>query len=77
MAASLERTTIQLFRDCLRTASHIGGDSPKGLALKQAVRDGFRKHLAVRDPAEVERLRGDAVRALSNYLVMKSLNRKK
>ena len=26
--------------------------------------------------AEIERLRGDATRALSNYLVMKSLNRK-
>ena len=40
------------------------------------VREGFRKHKDVTDAAEIERLRGDATRALSNYLVMKSLNRK-
>ena len=51
-------------------------DSAKGLALKRMVREGFRKHKDVTDAAEIERLRGDATRALSNYLVMKSLNRK-
>ena len=73
----LERTTLQLFRDCLRTAHHIGGDSAKGRALKQVVKDGFRKHIGVTDAAEIEKLKADAVRALSNYLVMKSLNKSK
>lgn len=72
----LERSTIHLFRDCLRLASHVGGDSPKGLALKRMVKEGFHKHKAVTDAAEIERLRADGVRALSNYLVMQSLDRK-
>ena len=73
----LERTTLQLFRDCLRTAHHIGGDSAKGRALKQVVKEGFRKHAGVTDAAEISKLKADAVRALSNYLVMKSLNKTK
>ena len=73
----LERTTLQLFRDCLRTAHHIGGDSAKGRALKQVVKDGFRKHIGVTDAAEISKLKEDAIRALSNYLVMKSLNKSK
>ena len=73
--AMLERSTVALFRDCLRLASHIGGDSPKGIALKQLVKDGFHKHKGETDPAKIEQLREDATRALSNYLVMKSLNR--
>ena len=73
----LERTTLQLFRDCLRTAHHIGGDSAKGRALKQVVKDGFRKHASVTDSEEIAKLKADAVRALSNYLVMKSLNKTK
>ena len=73
----LERTTLQLFRDCLRTAHHIGGDSAKGRALKQVVKEGFRKHIGVTDAAEISKLKADAVRALSNYLVMKSLNKTK
>ena len=71
----LERSTVALFRDCLRLASHIGGDSPKGIALKQLVKDGFHKHKGETDPAKIGQLREDATRALSNYLVMKSLNR--
>ena len=51
----LERTTLQLFRDCLRTAHHIGGDSAKGRALKQVVKDGFRKHIGVTDAAEISK----------------------
>ena len=73
----LERTTLQLFRDCLRTAHHIGGDSAKGRALKQVVKEGFRKHIGVTDAAEISKLKADAVRPLSNYLVMKSLNKSK
>jgi hypothetical protein len=73
----LERTTLQLFRDCLRTAHHIGGDSAKGRALKQVVKEGFRKNVGVTDAAEISKLKADAVRALSNYLVMKSLNKTK
>ena len=73
----LERSTLQLFRDCLRLAAHVGGDSPKGVALKRMVTEGFRKHSDVTDAAEISKLKADAVRALSNYLVMKSLNKSK
>ena len=39
------------------------------------MKDGFHKHKGETDPAKIEQLREDATRALSNYLVMKSLNR--
>mmetsp|Transcript_968 Transcript_968/g.2873 ORF Transcript_968/g.2873 Transcript_968/m.2873 type:complete len:83 (-) Transcript_968:83-331(-) len=72
----LERPTLAIYRDCLRLAAHIGGRSAKGLQLRAIARDAFRKHKNETDPQRIEQLRADAVRALSNYLVMKTLKRK-
>ena len=41
------------------------------------MKEGFRKHIGVTDAAEISKLKADAIRALSNYLVMKSLNKSK
>ena len=51
----------QLFRDCLRLASHIGGQSAKGIGLRTMIRSEFRKNTAVSDPAAIETLRAAAV----------------
>ena len=69
----MERTSVQLYRDCLRMVKHIGGNSSKGLALRKIVRVNFRKNIGERDERKIEALKADAIRALSNYLVMKTL----
>ncbi|KAG7397489.1 hypothetical protein PHYBOEH_000641 [Phytophthora boehmeriae] len=64
------RTTIQLYRDCMRLAKHIGGSSKKGLAIKQLVRREFEKGRHETDPEKIEALKANAIRGLSNYLML-------
>jgi|Transcript_9199 hypothetical protein len=66
------RTTIKLYRDCFRLINHIAGKSQKGQGLKKIVGGEFRKNSAVEDPVLLEALKGSAVRALANYLMMES-----
>lgn len=73
----MERSTVQLFRDCLRLAKHIGGDAGKGVQLRTIAREAFKKRKAETDPQKIESLKADAIRALSNYLVLKTLKQKK
>ena len=77
MIPELERTTVQLYRDCLRVAKHIGGDSAKGVQLRGVARSAFKRNAGETDPEKIKALRADAVRALSNYLVMQTLKTKK
>ena len=67
------RTSAELYRDCLRLVNHIAGHSAKGASLRKIVQSEFRKNALVKDEKVVEQLRGNAVRALSNYLVMESM----
>ncbi|KAG6611118.1 Complex 1 LYR protein [Phytophthora cinnamomi] len=64
------RTTIQLYRDCMRLAKHIGGNSKKGQAIKELVRREFEKGRSETDPEKIEALKANAVRGLSNYLML-------
>lgn len=66
------KTTPQIYRDCLRLIKHIAGRSKKSDALKSIVRNEFKKNAAVKDEATIERLKSNAVRGLSNYLMMES-----
>lgn len=70
--AGMLRTTIKLYRDCFRLVNHIAGKSQKGQNLKKVVGGEFRKNRGVTDPELVEALKGNAVRALANYLMMES-----
>ena len=65
----MERTSLQLFRDCLRVAKRVGGRTAKGSALRSAVRIEFEKHRDETDKDTIEQLKSDAVRGLSNYLI--------
>ena len=47
--------------------------SPKSLRLRAIVRSEFKKNANVTDAVEVERLQGNAVRALTNYLTLEQL----
>ena len=66
----MERTAIQLYRDCLRLAHHIGGNSAKGKALKAMVRTEFIKGSQETNPERIDVLKGNAIRGLSNYMLM-------
>lgn len=72
----LERSTLALYRDCIRLANHIGGKSAKGQQLRAIAREAFKKHMHETDTRRIEVLRADATRALSNYLLMKTLHKK-
>ncbi|CAI5726479.1 unnamed protein product [Peronospora farinosa] len=66
----ISRTTIQLYRDSLRLAKHIGGNSKKGQAIKELVRREFEKGRKETDPEKIEALKANAIRGLSNYLML-------
>ena len=68
--AIMERTAIQLYRDCLRLAHHIGGNSVKGKTLKAMVRTEFVKGSQETNPEKIDVLKGNAIRGLSNYMLM-------
>lgn len=48
------------------------GTSGKSTALKTIVKQEFNKNREVRDPAQLQALQSNAVRALSNYLVFQN-----
>mmetsp|Transcript_10965 Transcript_10965/g.15959 ORF Transcript_10965/g.15959 Transcript_10965/m.15959 type:complete len:106 (-) Transcript_10965:96-413(-) len=69
----VQRTALQLYRDCLRLVRHIApGNSPKGIALRTTVKAEFGKHKGVKDEAQIEVLKAGAIRALSNYMLYES-----
>ena len=73
MSGPTQRTSIELYRDLLRLINHIApGSSPKSLALRTMIRSEFdkSKHLSPeKDAAQIEMLKANAVRALSNYML--------
>mmetsp|Transcript_34874 Transcript_34874/g.35520 ORF Transcript_34874/g.35520 Transcript_34874/m.35520 type:complete len:100 (+) Transcript_34874:178-477(+) len=66
------RTSIHLYRDCLRLVQHMSGNSAKGKQLRTIVRNEFKKNMNVEDNTKIEFLKSNAVRALSNYLMLQS-----
>ena len=72
---TISRKTPQLYRDCLRLVQHIAGKSAKGNQLRLIVRNEFKKNAHVEDPQVVENLKCNAIRGLSNYLMLQSFNK--
>jgi hypothetical protein len=67
------RTTSQLYRDCLRLANHISGNgSKKSRNIKSIVRAEFRRNAAIKDTLQIDLLKSNAIRGLSNYLMIES-----
>ena len=52
--------------------SHVGGNSAKGKQLRKVVRGEFLKNKDETDEAKINALKNNAVRALTNYLMMES-----
>lgn len=70
-----QRTAIELYRDLLRLVNHVApGVSPKSFALRAMIRSEFDKSRGLSpenppDQEKIEGLKGNAVRALSNYML--------
>jgi len=70
------RTAIELYRDLLRLVAHVApGLSPKSIALRSMIRTEFDKSrdLSPNNPSDqekIEALKANAVRALSNYMLI-------
>ena len=71
LLSCLSSSSLQLYRDCLRLVRHVapGATSAKAVALRQTVRNEFRKNAGQTDPDKITSLKANAVRALSNYLL--------
>ncbi len=75
LGTSVGKTALHLYRDCLRLVKHVAGHSKKAINLRAIVGKEFRKNAAIKDPAVVEALKGNAVRALANFLMMESASK--
>ncbi|KAI2494373.1 Protein of unknown function (DUF410) [Fragilaria crotonensis] len=74
--SGVQRTSLQLFRDCLRLVRHVApGRSAKSLALRTTVRTQFELGRRETDPHAIEVLKANAIRALSNYMLYESGSR--
>lgn len=71
-SAIITRPTTQLYRDCLRLIQHVAGKSIKGQKLRQIVRNEFKRNADVKEEKVVDHLKSNAIRALSNYLMLQS-----
>ena len=74
---TFQRTTKHLYRDCMRLIRHIAPGmftNRKNIAMRTMVRTEFRKNKFVTDPDQLEVCKANAIRALSNYYVLKSVN---
>mmetsp|Transcript_5465 Transcript_5465/g.8462 ORF Transcript_5465/g.8462 Transcript_5465/m.8462 type:complete len:102 (+) Transcript_5465:60-365(+) len=63
------KSTVGLYRDCLRLIKHIAGESPKAQNLRRVVGAEFRRNKDETDEEKIGELKFHAVRALSNYLL--------
>eukprot|EP01115_Flamella_aegyptia_P015551 TRINITY_DN96338_c0_g1_i1.p1 TRINITY_DN96338_c0_g1~~TRINITY_DN96338_c0_g1_i1.p1 ORF type:complete len:81 (+),score=4.43 TRINITY_DN96338_c0_g1_i1:99-341(+) len=61
------RSTLQLYKDCLRLAQHVGNINNNTKVLTNHVSDEFRKNMFETDPDRIEEQRGLAVKALTNF----------
>lgn len=56
------RTSLQLYRDCLRLIKHMAGSSsPKAVHLRSILSSQFREHKHEMDPARIQALKAGCV----------------
>ena len=67
-AEAVSASTTKLYRDCLRLARHLAGESRKGDKMREMIRAQFRAGASETDEAKIEVLKFAAVRGLSNYM---------
>ena len=77
MQSGLSRTSLQLYRDCLRLIGHIapGTSSLKSQSLRRTVRTSFEKNRGLSDPSQIEGAKAGAVRGLANYMMFEAASK--
>ncbi|CEO95123.1 Complex 1 LYR protein domain-containing protein [Plasmodiophora brassicae] len=76
MSVQINRTSLQLYRDCMRLAAYIAPRStPKGAKLRAMITEQFRAHRFETDPTKVEECKQAAIRGLTNYLAFDGLSK--
>ena len=56
------RTSLELYRDCLRLIKHMAGSSsPKAVHLRSILSSQFREHKHEMDPARIQALKAGCV----------------
>lgn len=71
------KSTKDLYRDCLRLIIHIAGRSRKSDNIRRVVRNEFRKNALIEDEDQIATLKAHAVRGLSNYLMIEAASKDK
>ena len=74
MSLYIKNIKQKLFRDCIRLVQHIapGSTSGKSNALRNTVRNEFRKNRMLQTEDEIIIAKAAAIRALSNYMLTNS-----
>lgn len=75
MVGQLPKTTLQIYRDCMRLIKHVAGNSSKATMVRGLVRREFAKNRGETDEQRIAQLKANAVRGLANYFMMESASR--
>lgn len=73
----LNRSTRDLYRDCLKLVKHIAGNSRKADQIKIILRKEFMRNADIKDEDQISSLKANAVRGLSNYLMIEASRKDK
>lgn len=69
---AVTKSSLRLYRDCLRAIRHASARSPKAAAMTELVRDEFRKHKDVQSFDKINQLKQAAWEGIQNYVVLRS-----
>ena len=64
------KSTLEIFRDCLRLIPKMVQEPNKVRAVRSLVKKEFHKNRLETDPEKIEALRYNAIRGISNYLLL-------
>lgn len=64
------KSTLEIFRDCLRLIPKMVHEPNKVRAVRALVKKEFHKNRLETDPEKIEALRFNAIRGISNYLLL-------
>lgn len=64
------KSTREIFRDCLRLIPKMVHEPNKVTAVRRLVKNEFYKNKHITDPEKIQSLRFGAIRGISNYLLL-------
>lgn len=65
-----ELTITKIYRDWLRVARLVGGNSAKGDNMRLMIRSEFKKNKFLTERNEIEEKKNQAIKGLSNYMIL-------